>query len=145
MNRNSTTSDSIHPIWIAIRVIVTVICGVIIVITVAGSPGGDPYRATSWKGTSFTLAGFVLFVYWVAVGTHWVVNKFIWPNVETAITPIPSPVEIELQLRREGYDPTLQDVAAVHQMLSSRRNEAAVAAGLTLGAAYLMHRNLQGK
>ena len=63
-----------------------------------------------------------------------------------AITPIPTPAEIFWQLEHEwGRPPTVVEVAAVHQMLSSRRNEAAVTAGVGLGALYLTHKHTHGR
>jgi hypothetical protein len=63
-----------------------------------------------------------------------------------AIKPIPSPAEISVLLEQEwGRPATVEEVAAVHQMLSSRRNEAAGTAGLGLGALYLMNKQAHGK
>lgn len=72
----------------------------------------------------------------------WIVNRFIWPSVEVAITPIPSPQQIAVSLEDE-WDrvPTVLEVQAVHQMLTSRRNEALLTAGLTLGGLYLIGHN----
>jgi hypothetical protein len=77
-----------------------------------------------------------------ACRAYWFQYKLIrgaFSEVAVASMPIPTPVEIELQLRREGHNPSLSDIAAVHQMLSSRRNEAAVNAGVTLGGLYLIN------
>ena len=70
---------------------------------------------------------------------------FFHKNLEVAFEPIPSPAEIEHQLRLEGYNPTLSDVMAVHQMLVSRRNQAAAGAALTFGAIHVMNRQASGK
>ena len=79
----------------------------------------------------------------------WVIHKFvsgIFDELTVATTPIPSPGEIAWQLQQEwGRPATLQEVAAVHQMLNNRRNEATVNAGIGLGALYLIHHNLHGK
>lgn len=66
-------------------------------------------------------------------------------NINVAMQPIPSPAEIEWQLRQQGYNPTLADVAAVQQMCIARRNEAAVGAAVGLGALYVASRTANGK
>jgi hypothetical protein len=79
----------------------------------------------------------------------WAIHKIIsgiFDELTVATTPIPSPGEIAWQLQQEwGRPATLPEVAAVHQMLSSRRNEATINAGFGLGALYLMNHNLHGK
>ena len=79
----------------------------------------------------------------------WAIHKVvsgIFDELTVATTPIPSPSEIALQLEQEwGRPATLHEVAAVHQMLNSRRNEAMLNAGIGLGALYLIHHDLHGK
>ena len=79
----------------------------------------------------------------------WAIHKAvsgIFDELTVATTPIPSPGEIAWQLEQEwGRPPTLPEVAAVHQMLNSRRNEAMLNAGIGLGALYLIHHDLHGK
>jgi len=56
-----------------------------------------------------------------------------------ASIPVPSPVDISFQLQAEwGRPATLQEVAAVHQMLTSRRNQALINSGIAIGALYLI-------
>ena len=63
--------------------------------------------------------------------------------MKVASTPVPSPAEIALLLEAEWRrPPTIVEVAAVHQMLTSRRNEALFVTGLSLGALYLADRRL---
>ena len=64
-------------------------------------------------------------------------------EMKVASTPVPSPAEIALLLEAEWRrPPTIVEVAAVHQMLTSRRNEALFVTGLSLGALYLADRRL---
>jgi hypothetical protein len=59
-----------------------------------------------------------------------------------AAIPIPTPEHIAFQLGQEwGRPATVEEVAAVHQMLTSRRNEAFVTAGLTFGGIYLLSKH----
>ncbi|HZM56216.1 MAG TPA: hypothetical protein VFC03_14440 [Acidimicrobiales bacterium] len=54
------------------------------------------------------------------------------------------PAEIAALLEDKwGRPPTIIEVAAVHQMPTSRRNEALAATGLRLGALYLVDRSLR--
>jgi hypothetical protein len=79
----------------------------------------------------------------------WAIHKVIsgiFDELTVATTPIPSAGEIAWQLEQEwGRAATLLEVAAVHQMLNSRRNEAMLNAGIGLGALYLINHNLHGK
>lgn len=53
---------------------------------------------------------------------------------------IPSPQETSASLQQEwGRPPTVQEVAAVQQILVNQRNQHLTNAGLTFGALYLMH------
>lgn len=66
-------------------------------------------------------------------------------EMRVASAPIPSPAQISAQLQAEwGRPATIEEVAAVHQMLTSRHNQALVNSGIALGALYLMghHGNL---
>jgi hypothetical protein len=61
--------------------------------------------------------------------------------LDAAFRPIPSPAQIEYQLRQEGYNPSLTEVLAVRQYLERQRNQGAIlAAGITLSALYVAHR-----
>jgi hypothetical protein len=78
-----------------------------------------------------------LFV-WVIVAANW------WAHQVTVVfTPLPTPAQIYTQLRAEyGRPPTLDEVAAVQQMLANRRREALANAGIGLGASYVIHRSV---
>jgi hypothetical protein len=68
----------------------------------------------------------VVRVGWAAGGE---INKAISPQLNL------SPIQIAQQMRQElGREPTFEEVAAVHQMLMSERNQALVRGGLGLGA-----------
>ena len=59
----------------------------------------------------------------------------VWANqdIQTALTPVLSPQQIAEQLRQEwSREPTVLEVAAIHQMMTSRRAEAV----LTTAAKY---------
>ena len=77
----------------------------------------------------------------IAFGIAW--WRAVSAEMKVASTPVPSPAEIALLLEAEwGRPPTIVEVAAVHQMLTTRRNEALLATGLSLGALYLADRSL---
>ena len=79
----------------------------------------------------------------------WAIHKVIagiFDELAVAATPIPSPNEIAWQLQQEwGRRATLPEAAAVHQMLSSRRNEAMLNAGIGLGALYRLNHDLDNR
>ena len=93
----------------------------------------------------FMVAGVVaVFGFWGAVFAIRF-SSAIGDEFAVATTPVPSPGEIANALEAEwGRPPTVVEVAAVHQMLTSRKNEALLTTGLSLGALYLMDRNLHG-
>jgi hypothetical protein len=76
--------------------------------------------------------------------SHRIRDAFAAANV--ASQPIPSPAEIGWQLSQEwGRPATVQEVAAVQQMLINEKNQALITAGITFGALYMMDRNLHGR
>jgi hypothetical protein len=94
-------------------------------------------------GAGFAIAGLAAVIgYWaIAFGVAW--SRAISAEMKVASTPVPSPAEIADLLEDEwGRAPTIVEVAAVHQMLTSRRNEALVATGLSLGALFLVDQHL---
>jgi hypothetical protein len=86
-----------------------------------------------------------LFLVWMPVilmAIHRAIGEG-FDELNVASTPIPSPAEISWQLENEwGRPATIEEVAAVHQMLTSRKNQALINSGITFGAIYLMGRNL---
>jgi hypothetical protein len=101
------------------------------------------------RGSDATIGGWfigggliVIIGYWaIAFGLAW--GRAISAEMKVASTPVPSPVEIATHLEEEwGRSPTIGEVAAVHQMLTSRRNEALLGVGFSLGALYLVDQSL---
>lgn len=77
-------------------------------------------------------------------GLKW--GSAIGNEILVARSPAPSPFEIAQQLEAEwGRPATIEEVAAVHQMLSSRRNEALVNAGIGLGTIFAVKHTLRNK
>jgi len=62
----------------------------------------------------------------------WQISRWITRDLGAAVTPVPTPPEIAVQLEAEwGRAPYFVEVAAVHQMLTSRCTEAAAMTALT--------------
>jgi hypothetical protein len=85
------------------------------------------------------LCGFFLVL--PPIGTVFIMGM---QGLHQAMEPIPEPVQIEAQLRAEGYNPSLSDVMAVRQMFVQRRNEGLLVAGIGFGGLYLAHREMHG-
>jgi len=103
----------------------------------SGTNGGQ-----STTGGELILVGLAAVMgYWAIVfGLAW--GRSISADIEVASTPAPSTADIALLLEADwGRSPTIVEVAAVHQMLTSRRNEALLATGLSLSALYLTDRS----
>lgn len=58
---------------------------------------------------------------------------------------MPSLAQIDQQLRAGGYNPSVADVVAMHEYLTSQRNEAAFFAGALVVGPQLLARQAQGK
>ena len=71
---------------------------------------------------------------WVVCGAF----KFGWGLGGQIAQPIPDLASIELQLRREGYNPTIADCAAVQDSLRHNRNEAFVVLGGVVVAGHFL-------
>ena len=117
----------------------------VIAIGIGGATSGNDNSGGSTLSAAFLFFGMAwIMFFWAAV---WAVKfgSALGEEVRVASTPIPSPAEISAQLEAEwGRPATIEEVAAVHQMLTSRKNEALLSAGIGLGALYLMDRNLHG-
>jgi hypothetical protein len=133
----------IHRYWIYLRYFVTISCGLTILLTVATGPGGNPFHEgpDSVGAQSCGIAIAVLVIYWCMAFAMWVEQTFFSPVIDQAMQRVPSPDEIELELRRQGQNPSIQDVAAIHQMATARRNEA-VGALAIIGAIFYAGRRL---
>ncbi len=108
-------------------------------VVVTGVHRGADATIGSWLigGGLVAIIGF----WTIAFGIAW--WRAVSAEMKVASTPVPSPAEIALLLEAEwGRPPTIVEVAAVHQMLTSRRNEALLATGLSFGALYLADRSL---
>ena len=79
----------------------------------------------------------MFFGYWVAVGI-WKYSGLAAQATRQAVQPIPSPAQIAAQFKAQyGRDPSFEEVNAIHQMLTRRRNENVVKAGALVGAPFL--------
>lgn len=75
----------------------------------------------------------------------WQIGGQLGLSIRTAATPLPDPRQIAVQLQEEwGRPPTVEEVAAVQQLLTSQRNQALVQSGIGIGALYLFEHNLHG-
>jgi hypothetical protein len=128
-----------------IRVIVTIVGLVFWALAMwgNGSHGIDTWDHSQRAINQATWGSTILIVYWTSALVTWPLRR-IGDEAIAAIQPVPSPIEIELELRRLGHNPTIQDVASIHQMLLSRRNEHVAAAGIGIGAIFLANRGLSG-
>lgn len=113
--------------------LLSVVIGVIVAATTnASTPSGAWQRAI---GIFLVALPFLVWLVFVAVR----VGLAIGGELQVATRPIPSPPQIALALQSEwGCQPTVIEVQAVHQMLTSRRNQAIVASGVGIGALYLV-------
>jgi hypothetical protein len=59
---------------------------------------------------------------------------------------VPSPIDIRLNFIQDtGREPTMEEVAAIHQMLKTEYNQALLNAGMIFGGFYVGNRLLHGK
>jgi hypothetical protein len=66
--------------------------------------------------------------------------------IDAAMQPVPSPEQIRLQfIQTRGREPTVQEVAALHQVLMSQHNQDLLHAGILVGGAVLGARAIRGK
>jgi len=117
----------------------------VVAIGIGGATSGNDNSGGSTLSAAFIFFGMAwIMFFWAAV---WAVKfgSALGEEVRVASTPIPSPAQISAQLEAEwGRPATIEEVAAVHQILTSRKNEALLSAGIGLGALYLMDRNIHG-
>jgi len=117
----------------------------VVAIGIGGATYGNNNSGGSTLSAAFIFFGMAwIMFFWAAV---WAVKfgSALGEEMRVASTPIPSPAEISAQLEAEwGRPATIEEVAAVHQILTSRKNEALLSAGIGLGALYLMDRNIHG-
>ena len=96
---------------------------------------------------SFNLAGISALAF-VGIWTCVAFGTFMWGfhcQLREAFKPVPSLAEVDAALRAEGYDPSIADVVAMHQYLTSQRNEAALITGGILIGIHAAGRIAEGK
>jgi hypothetical protein len=86
----------------------------------------------------------VLAAFWFLVGMGYYL-VLVWKTTGEAMKPVPSLAEIDQQLRAEGYVPSIADCVALHQYLTSQRNEAAFFAGALVIGPQLLAQQARGK
>jgi hypothetical protein len=112
-----------------------------LIVALAAFTVPDPNgTATFW--TWLGMAGMVLFV-----GAPFILYlRFGGRVIDMAMQPVPSPQQIRLQfIETQGREPTVQEIAALHQMLTSQHNQDMLNAGIVVGGAVLGNRAIQGK
>lgn len=111
----------------------------VVVFSMGSASEGDRSQFTIWG------IGWVVFFVWPFVMVMYCYLRSFNKIMDVAMEPLPSLAEIDAQLRAEGYEPSIADCVALHQYLTSQRNEAAaVAAGIVIGSQVLA-RQAQGK
>jgi hypothetical protein len=120
-----------------ILVVIAVLCAIIGAIGARGrSPAATVFASWVGYGSLLLIAALWIPLIWVF---YWKLGCNALDNVGAITTPIPSSAEISWQLGQEwGRPATVQEVAAVQQMLINRKNQALFHAGISLGAIYLI-------
>jgi hypothetical protein len=99
----------------------------------------------SGAATFWTWAGMAGTFLCVGAPISWYVRQAS-RAIDVALQPVPSPEQIRLQfIQTLGREPTVQEVAALHQMLTSRHSYDLLNAGIMVGGAVLGTRSLNGK
>jgi len=102
----------------------------------------QPGHPPNWPGALIGI-GMILLVVPPVLMWGWRFGGVIGDNIEAASLPIPEPFEIQQLLEMEWDRPvTMTEALQVHQYLISNRNQAVLAAGVGLGALYLMNRSV---
>lgn len=111
-------------------------------ITVPAYPALYPVAHSATVVLAVALAALAAFWLLIGMGAY---LRVAWRTTGEAMKPVPSLAEIELELRKAGYNPSIADVVAMHQYLTSQRNEAAFVAGALIIGPQLLARQAQGK
>lgn len=118
----------------------------ILISTSAGVANHGADKVGIYIGGTIAVIGIVVLAIELAAVILWggvQAGRIAGDGIVAATHPVPSPPEIELALWREWHrQPTVEEVAAVHQMLHTERNQKLVAGGITLGALFLMQHTL---
>jgi hypothetical protein len=110
---------------------------VLMAISVPGTHDGTP--VTTAAKITYTPGVVCAAILLVSLFLFFVYAFFAFANrtgnaLHRAVQPVPSPAEIYVRIQHEtGKEPSIADVAAIHQMLTAERNEAAVQAGIGVG------------
>lgn len=76
----------------------------------------------------------------------WGFVKVMLQSMDIAFNEIPTPSEIGWQLSQDwGRPATVEEVAAVHSMLTSEHNQALLSTGIGFAGLYAMNRIIEGK
>jgi hypothetical protein len=110
--------------------------------TVPAYPVIYPFAHRATVVLAITLGVVGAFWFLVGMGAYF---RLVRQTTRKAMEPAPTLAEIDQQLRAEGHDPSIADVAAMHQYLTSQRNEAALLAGALVIGPQLLVRQTQGK
>jgi hypothetical protein len=110
--------------------------------SVPAYPAIYPFAHHATIVLAVTLGVMVTFCLLVGMGAYF---RLVWRTTGEAMKPVPTLAEIELELRRGGYDPSIADVVAMHGYLTSQRNEAAFLTGALLIGPQLLAMQAQGK
>jgi hypothetical protein len=119
-------------IWISLILLVV---GVILFNQFCNNPNADPSGYVWWEGGIGCLFMFgpAALCYFRAFGQA----------VNTVMTPVPHPTEIELALWKQyGRQPTLQEIAAMQQILIAQRNQELLGAAVLIGGAVAIDHTL---
>jgi len=116
-------------------------CAVLIILALGTSAGKHDIPPAS---TVLLYAGMIgIFLLALPVACYWA-KRAVDDAFDAVTTPVPAPAQIAAQLEAEwGRPPTVTEVAAFHQMLTSQKNEALIASGITLGSLYMMNQQLK--
>lgn len=104
------------------------------------NPQAAPNDYTARPGeVQIIAAGFALALYWVTFIMWLIFGREMDAAYQTLSTTVMSPIQIQQQLTMElGRPAQLNEVAAVHQMLTTEHNQQMISAGLTLGGLLML-------
>jgi hypothetical protein len=99
-------------------------------------------RATQFQSEWYDwgiILGLAFGLFLIYPTVHGVIGE-TFEAAQVAATPVPDPLYVAQQLRVEwGREPSVVEVAAVHQMLCTQRNQAALDAGIGIAGLFLLH------
>lgn len=105
-----------------------------------GPSDGGGTEISSYLALSGAFAIVMPWAVWVGLK----VGGALGDEIRVAGTAVPHPAEIARSLEHEwGRPASIEEVAAVHQMFTSRKSTALLATGIGLGALFLINRDLE--